>query len=511
MHKTLLTAAVLFFTLFSPVLEGAAKVIKNVRVTVDGAKQYYVLFQSPVEPSLWYCGQSKPSILMRKAGDIEIPEVSLIRYQKKDLKNPQNLIEGAHFRMNLSLGPSDEVLEILKSKVPKSSDGRPVILSPVPFGALKVFFQRSDGKEVELKAEHLSGISTSHSSRNVSFSTELGTLDTDLMDALMRGYTGAKYALFYNYQYNDPVFNKGAGQNRAEQGSTSPGNPGNPSPGRDLPGSRDFDQIDREAEEKAGWEKAGEGFIGFGKYPRSVQDLCILIEKDSSQWQNAYLTLPVINNPGEITIKSIELDVSLVHSSRVYSNQKLTWTPERGWRDRFKAPLVYGVFDLTKVRQQHPDDFNSAYFVIGKRIESAGGDVLTGESTCELITGDSSISDPLSLADVLEFQCGYLSWSDDPKNGLQSMEIELSEGNWKSVRTIRPVKEGNRLEMPGTLQWLIRHGTADDSSALIAKVYFVVMNNGSGKKIPWALNGKNLRRELFALSTIFFDQDWSGK
>ncbi|MDD2997992.1 MAG: hypothetical protein PHV05_02950, partial [Candidatus Riflebacteria bacterium] len=276
MQKTLFIVAFLFYLLFSPVSsEAAAKVIKNVRVTVNGEKQYFVLFQSPIEPSLWYCGQSKPAVLTRKSGSLEIPEISLIRYQKKDIKNPQNLIEGAHFRMHLSLGPSDEALELLRSKIPKAPDGRQPVLSPVPFEALRLFFQKPDGKELEMKAEPLSGISSSHSSQNVAFSTNLGVLDTDLLDSLMRGNTGAKYELYYNYQYVDPMLNPDDVSNRGEQHDFNRADTASSPAGRDLPGARDFDKIDRDAREKAGWEQAGSGFIGFRRYPRSVQDMCI--------------------------------------------------------------------------------------------------------------------------------------------------------------------------------------------------------------------------------------------
>lgn len=512
MQKTLFIATLGLFMLFSAVCsEAAPKVIKNVRVTVNGEKQYFDIFQSPVEPSLWYCGQTKPSVLKRKVGGVEIPEISIIRYQKKDIKKPQNIIEGAHFKMHLALGPSDDTLETLKSKIPKTSDGRPIILSPVPFGAIRLFMQKPDGQKVQLKAESLSGISSLHSSQNVAFSTTLGALDADILDELMRGNTGAKYTLEYNYQYSDPVLSPDIATNRGKQRDFSEKGSEDKAADRILTGSRDFSKIEREANEKAGWERAGQGFIGFGKYAKSIQDMCVFIENDANEWQNAYLSLPFIYKLGEVNIDKIELDVSLIHAKKAYASQKLTWTPEKKWRDSHGAPLVYGVFDLTKLRQQHPDDFNSANFAIKQRIESNGSDVLTGESTCEMIVGDSPISDPLNLAEVLELNPSFLTWSKKSQNGLQQIEVELNESDWKSVKSIKPREENGKLIPPGVSQWLVQYGNAIDTTPLTANIFFVVTSGSKDIKIPWTMNGKNLRKELFALSAIFFDKDWSGK
>ncbi|MDD3667053.1 MAG: hypothetical protein PHQ65_17465, partial [Bacteroidales bacterium] len=374
----------------------AARIIKNVRVSVDGKKQYFNLFQSPVDKSIWYCGQTKPSVLTREIEGQEIPEISLIRFQKKDVKNPQTLIEGAHFRMYLSLGPADEVLETLKKRIPDAGSGKPVVLSPVPFAALQLYFHKPDGKLVKLDAEPLSGLSSQHSSQNVAFSTVLQTLDTDLLDALLRGNTGAKYKLFYNYQYVDPVVS-------GKPPATLPGgrdfedrtNSGSSDSDRLLPGARDFETIETKIAQETGWEEAGEGFIGFGRYSKSIQDMCVLIEQNTDGWENAYMTLPSIFAPEGIDIRKIELAVSLKHGNKSYADKTFTWTPEKKWRDKFGAPLVYGVFDLANLKEKHPDDLNSAYFAIKQRIESANGDVLVSETVVDMLVGNSPVTDPL--------------------------------------------------------------------------------------------------------------------
>lgn len=518
MKKYFLSATLVIFHLFLVNSVAATpKIIKNVRIKIGREKQYFNIFQSTTEPSLWYSGQTKPSVLIRNTGSVEIPEISIIRFQKKDLKNPQDLVQGAHFKMHLSLGPSDETTELLlqklKKKVPQSSIKKPLVLSPVPFGALKLYLQRPDGKEVELKAETLSGISSKNSSQNVAFSTELGILDTDLLEALMRGNTGAKYTLYYNYNYVDPVLSKEpanlGGQRDFSTGRDLGGSSNTGS--RTLSGSRDFNRIAQDEAEKSGWEIAGMGFIGFAKYPKSIRDMCVFVEEDSTQWQNAYLSLPVITKLGQIEIDKIELDVALIYSKKAYSNQKLTWTPKKGWRDHYGAPIVYGVFDLTKINQQKDLDFNLAYFSLNQRIESNGKDVLIGKSTCQIMPGDSPISDPLNLAEVLEFQLGFLSWSKDPKNGLQRIEVALTEGDWNATRTIEMKKENGKLVTPTVAQWLVREGKGDETSPLIAQVFFVTTKDSKEIKIPWSLNGKDLRKELFALSEIFFDKDWSQK
>ena len=515
----------LFSTLLMALLLGnsptqllaVARVISNVRVTDAGQKQYFNLFQSQVEKSLWYCGQTRPALLTRQDGNLELPEISIIRFQKKNLKNSQQFDEGAYFRMHLSLGPSDAVLDQLKKRIPAAGNARPVVLSPVPFGAMRLYLQKPDGKLVLLRPEVLTGISSRHSSQHVAFSTVLGKLDADLLDALLRGNTGAKYLLQYNYSYNDPVVSRKPADSLPVSGrDLGAAASGDVSAGRNLPGSRDLAAIENEAAADSGWEKAGEGFIGLGRYDRAVQDRCIFIEDRSDQWENAYLTLPVISMPTGIDVSRVELDVSLMHGDKAFAEQRFTWTPDKRWRDRHGAPLVYGLFDLTEIRKKHPADFSSAWFSIKQQIESAGGDVLKSENRCEMVEGDSPISDPLQLADVLEFEMGLLSWASPKNDGLKRIEIELVDGNWKSSRTIEPRSENGRIVVPDAARWLIcrtvppsEKGTA--AAHLAANVNFIVADDRNEKKVQWYLNGADLRAALPALSAVLFDKDWSGK
>ena len=482
---------------------------KRVRVRLNGKKQYFVLFQSPAEPTLYYCGQIKPQVLIRELGKEKIPEISLIRYQKKDIKDPEKLVQGAHFRMHLDLGPSDKALEMLKKKIP-SSHRKTAKLSPVPFKAIKLCFQKPDGQEIELKPESLSGISNHHSAQMVAFSSNINVLNTDLLDSLLKGNTGAKYILYYNYKYSDPILTGEAVPESLQQRDLPGTDPRTSKPDRKLPGSRDFDKINRKAEEKAGWKKAGQGFIGFADYPKSVQDKCVFIETDSQQWNNAYLSLPVIQMPSKIDIEKIELDVKLIHSKKAYESQKLTWTPKKFWRDRYGAPLVYGVFDLTKVRKDHSKSVDKSVFRINQRIESNKGDILIQQREYPIIAGDSPVSDPLSLADILEFQTGFLTWAKPNKNGLKSIEVKLTQGDWTSKRSIAPEKKRGKFVIPELNQWLIKKSSTESLEPLIGEVFFVIKTSAGDKKIPWTLNGKDLRKNLFALSAIFFDQDWKS-
>ncbi len=508
---------------FSAQILAAARIIKNVRVTEGGKKQYYDLFQSPVEKSLWYCGQIKPTVLTRQVENQEIPEISVIRFQKKNVKNPQQLDQGAHFRMHLSLGPSEEVLEQLRKKIPESGN-RPVILSPVPFGALKLYLHRPDGRQILLDAEALGGISSQRSSQNVAFSTLLGKNDSDLMEALLRGNTGAKYQLLYNYEYVDPVFAKLPDKLPGGRDLDEPSTP-EASSGRKLPGSRDLPGSEKDTASESGWEKAAEGFIGLGKYSRSVQDQCLILEDKTDSWANAYLTLPVITMPSGIEVNRIDLEVSLMHGKQVFATEPLTWTPAKNWRDRHGAPLVYGVFDLDELRRKHPDDLKEAWFAVKQRIESNGSDTLISEGRCEMLEGDSPVSDPLQIADVLEFETRLLTWAPEGKDGLKRVEIELLNENWQSQRSIEPAWKDGQPVPPQIARWLVRSQQQDTASSsskgsdkkveqkafLKANVFFIVAAGKTEKRIPWELNGADLNKSLVTLSVVFFDKDWSGK
>ncbi len=498
----LIVVATALTVTFAGPAAAATRLIKNVRVSVGGQKQYFNLFQSPVEPSLWYCGQTKPAVIIRKAEDLDIPEISIIRFQKKDAKNSQKLVEGAYFRMNLSLGPAEDVFEVLKKQIPSSARQRPVVLSPVPFGALRLFLHKPDGQKIKLAAEPLSGISKRHSSQNVSFSTLLGPLETDLLDALLRGNTGAKYSLDYNYQYLDPVLTgKSLVDNLEERDAKDPRS-SESGGGRELPGARDFENLEREAAQETGWQTAGEGFIGFAGYSEKVREKCIFIENDLEGWNNAYLTLPAVCMPAGVDIKKVELEVTIVHDRKSFENKVFTWTPARSWRDKFGAPLVYGVFDLTAIRKKTPKFLSEAKFLVKQRIESGISEVLLAETSFDLIRGDTPVSDPLDLADVLEVETGLLTWAANGKDGLKRIEVSLKQADWNSERV---------LEGPGMQRWLIKRIKEGDSAPLLAEINFIVTSGRSEQKIPWSLNGQDLRGRLAALSIILFDKDWAKK
>ncbi len=499
--KKLSLAMVCGMVLVAAFCHSEPKVIKNVRVSVDGKKQYFDLFQSAAEDTLWYCGQTKPTVLIREAENLQIPEISLIRFQKKDIKDPQKLVEGAHFRMHLSLGADETAMEELRKKLP-SGGKKPPVLSPVPFSALRLVLQKPDGKEVEMKAGQ-------RSSQNVAFSTVLGRLDSDLLDALMKGNTGAKYTLFYNYRYLDPVLTGKPVSASADPRESSAQSSGS-SPDRDLPGSRDFSTMEKEAEASVGWEKTGEGFIGFSRYSRTVQDKCVFIES-AERWQNAYLTLPVLSFPAGISVEKIILDVALSHAGKKYQPQEFSWTPARGWRDSNGAPLVYGVFALGSLARLSPEELQKVNFAIRQTIETSQDEKLVSENACDMIEGYKPISDPLDLADILEFETGMLTWAPEDRSGLKRIEVSLTDGDWKSARIIRPEFSNGKVIAPPTSLWLIRQPSDADESVLAAEVFFIVSDGKQEKKVAWAKNGKNLRKELFALSAFFVDKDWSGK
>jgi hypothetical protein len=491
----------------------AAETIRNVRVTEDGEKKYFVLFQSAAEQNLWYCGQVKPKILHRINRGEKIPEISLIRFQKKDIKNPEKLIQGGYFKMNLSLGPADDSYRALKQKITDVSGNDSAKLSPVPFAALKLCLQKPDGEEVAMKAETLSGIGGMHSSQNVAFSIKLDTLDTDLLDALLNGNTGAKYHLYYNYKYQDPVITGKASEDNLKQREfdSDPGFNSDPrfdsDFDRDLPGSRDFDQIEDEIEQEQAWERAGEGFVGFAAYSNSIRKKCVFIEENKEGWTNAYLALPTIHQPEKIKIKEIELEVELKNQGKSFGNKTFTWSPERKWLDKYNAPVVYGVFDISRLKKDYPNDFNKSVFEIEIKIDSGEEELLEQNTTCDMIVGDTPVTNPLTLASVLEFDTSFLNWSNSDNDGLSSIEIELEQGDWQVKRTLKPDFTKNPPVFPDAAQWLV---TKSGEQPLVAEVNFIVNTNGAKRKIPWSLNGQNLREELFGLTAMFFDRDWKN-
>ncbi|MFZ5952126.1 MAG: hypothetical protein ACOYXC_15585, partial [Candidatus Rifleibacteriota bacterium] len=344
--------SVLFFLLGVAAFADGAEIIKNIKQKEDGQNRYFVLFQSVDDETLWYAGQVKPQVLMRETDGLNIPEISLIRFQRRDVKDPTKLHQGAIFRMHLSLGPGEESFKPLLEKAQRKLPDKPARLSAVPFAALKLCLQKPDGKEVELKAETLAGISGQKTSQNVGFSINFDQLETELVEALLNGNTGVKYHLYYNYKYSQPKAVDGKTIPSSDQRDFDRKNPDKPEDSRNLPGQRDFDQINRQAEEKAGWEMAGQGFVGFSEYDENVRKQCVLIESNPDEWTRAYLTLPLIQPPKGINIDSIDLKVEIAAGKKNFEKSSFAWTPKKGWRDEHGAPLVYAFFDLTEVKKQ---------------------------------------------------------------------------------------------------------------------------------------------------------------
>jgi uncharacterized protein YneF (UPF0154 family) len=100
-----------------------------------------------------------------------------------------------------------------------------------------------------------------------------------------------------------------------------------------------------------------------------------------------------------------------------------------------------------------------------------------------------------------------LSWSNSDNDGLSSIEIELEQGDWQVKRTLKPDFTKNPPVFPDAAQWLV---TKSGEQPLVAEVNFIVNTNGAKRKIPWSLNGQNLREELFGLTAMFFDRDWKN-
>jgi hypothetical protein len=211
-----------------------------------------------------------------------------------------------------------------------------------------------------------------------------------------------------------------------------------------------------------------------------------------------------------MTINKIELDVKLESARKRFAEKKLTWTSAKGWRDSYGAPLVYAVFELGKIRKQIKD-LAELRFNIEQKITSNQTDVLKQRVSYDMLVGNMPISNPLNLADVFELQTGFLNWSPRSDKGLQRIEVKLSEGEWQAERVIKPEFKDKEALGPDTHQWLVKLDENNEDAPLTAEIFLVVGGSAGEKKIAWKHNGKNLRKELFSMSYIFFDQDWKVK
>jgi len=187
-----------------PIYAGAAGVnadstIEKILTGSGKNQKEYVLMNSTLNQNQWYYALLSPQLVETGQGSNLEPDLTLIRFQKLDAKDPEKLREGAILRFSFAIGADKAVIDVLKKKLPKEVDRRLVRFDPLPLSGIEMNIYDPRGKKVQLIATASQGIAADYAAQYAGFSAVFPVLETDLVEALLKSDTGVKYELNYRY------------------------------------------------------------------------------------------------------------------------------------------------------------------------------------------------------------------------------------------------------------------------------------------------------------------------
>ncbi|MBF0543767.1 MAG: hypothetical protein HQM08_05005 [Candidatus Riflebacteria bacterium] len=550
-------------------------IIRDVKIAGKNGEESFILFKSALNPLQWFCALMNPKVSTTKTPDGKLwDDLLLFKYQQKSKKDPNKLIEGGILNFSLDIAPSDETIKKLKYKIPeKNLDS--ITLSPIPLQGLELSVVPSTSKSMIASGTMSPGVASKFAVRKAKFNVPLDKLSTDLLEDLLKAGTGLKFTMKYNFQLlddpktlratvdwdrikKDSNFGKrkeDIGKYLQIQGATEVNfNPGftdflkkrskeieSRPVKRTATERRDslktgLYTIDLEAEEKKNEETAietislqrrirtgvsilAEGFISLSTASGTVYDnqgiVCenhIIYETDSAGWRKAYLMLPSIGQISDCPINKVSLNIFLQYKNKDYSSQIVTWTPEKGWRDRFDAPLLYVKFLLDGLLGLYPNALPDCRFRIEKEITSNGTDILKGTDFMDATAGEVPISTPLEFADVVTLDFSMLSWPKKPDEGksnplgISYLDIRLQEGKRELKKVIKTEFKNGVPVIPETLYWLVEKAYPGKKTEKIIPTVQLSRQNGS--KSNWSMTGRDIREQFQTMSITFYSEDF---
>lgn len=541
----------------------ADSIIENVTIGSGKSAQHYVLMNSRVNEHQWYCARLNPTLVEIGQGKAVEPDLTLIRLQKVDSRNPEKLADGGTLQFSFAIGPDKASLIALRNKLPKSVNQRLARLDPLPMTGLAMTLLDLRGKKVTLVATSSQGIAADYASQFARFSAVFPTLDTDLIETLLKLPTGLKFELNYRYvtlsekkkvsarvDYQSLSSKKAPDEildssgmaldaeilrylkrqaanprvsqriKAAAQKKTNADQP--PASGSDDP--RDYGKkgrddntpkisdlvadvtlVHRSREQKV---LAAQGFLSLSSYPEVVQKKRIINEISYDNWKNAWLLLPTIGELPELAINKVLLKVSLADKRHIYAVRSYEWTPENQWLDEDKAPAALARFPLKNILAGGVNALESAAFKVEYTILADTAPPLIDSDVLAVFTGDIPMAEPVELADILTFDFTYLYWDapESDKGRLLKIELNIQDDKRKISRFVAPIRRSDKTTIyPEQVPILITRGNFEKPGKVKAVVYF---HTADGKRVPWDFNGMNLSETFSGSFISFLDNDW---
>jgi hypothetical protein len=133
----------------------------------------------------------------RQKGQNE-PEFTLIKYQFKNPKNPQELLEGGVIQFSVVMSPDNEGLTQLRNFIVKKTNDPSVRLAALPLKSAAVTLITPKGEFVAENVE-TTGIAPTMANNKMVFSVPLSKIGTDVYNALANSNTGMGVVVKYIY------------------------------------------------------------------------------------------------------------------------------------------------------------------------------------------------------------------------------------------------------------------------------------------------------------------------
>jgi len=510
-----------------------------------GNRDYACLaVQGQVNPAQWFCMLTNPMPAEYVDGGLTHPCLWYSRYQRPDPRNPNKMQDFGVLRCGFTMFPPPDVLKTVAAKLPRPARGT-LRISPMPLDGMELHVKPPARQDVIGAASATRPIGGMTDHQIAEFLVVLQKNDADLADRLLLDKTGLEFEISVKLSPRGDLSWRDRLGGPAASPTTSlaqvaperaAGMAGEQKPAvwrRTTPSRKQvlettrpavtsgmkttaagkaqlaLQEIRRQERERSSKRVACKGFFTLLPYPVPVREEHMVLVEASEDWRVASVVLPMLGLPDGVVIDRIELDVSLCRGKDEYERQSVTWTPAMKWRDADRLPKTILHFPLKNLLAGLGDPLSEAVFRVKKRIIS-GQDRLESVEELPAVTGDIPVSDPLSVCDLLTLDVHLLDWTaplTDPDR-LVKIEISLRQGERRISRTLQvtPMADGTR-EVPECFAWLVPSGSLDTPGGVEANVFF---RTASGKRIPWALNGRPKEQTFAGGWWIFTDDDWKA-
>ncbi len=526
---------------------GVAADLEKKEITVRRGNRDYscLLLRSQVNPSQWFCMLTNPVLAEYQEDGTSHPHLWYYRFQRPDPRNPNRMQDFGILRCGFALFPPPEVMRSLIARLPRSGRG-PTTIRMLPADEMEIRIKPPGRKAVIGVASVSHGIGGFSDSELTDFFVTLEKNDADLADRLLLDKTGLEFELSArlaprgDLSWRDRIaataspaatvatrdvtkheFARTApssGTGRRDWRRAGPGRQqiidktgsfpmGTTSKTQVSKGQRALQETRLLERERTAQRIACKGFFTFLPYPESVRREHMILEDSQTDWDCTYFALPLIQMPEAIDIERIIMQVSLVRGRDEYARQIAVWKADTKWRDEDRLPKTMLRFSLKDLLAGAGKPLEDGIFRVVSTIDLGDGNTLESVEETPVVTGDIPLANPLSIADLLTLDFHLLDWTAPTSDSsrLTKVEVSLRQGRRSMSKTLQVEKRAGERVVPETLVWLVKSGSLDTPGTVEANVFF---RTASGRRLPWALNGRPREQDFAGGVWYFTDDDW---